>query len=172
VNLVNIHPALAIMTVIAISAIIAVIVITLFMVVFSVPWWGSDGFARLALSPAGRDEKRRSAPSSFARVKGKKEGLTMTKSAVLEDTRRQGPPDERGHGGNGPLERVTVNLIARASRALQRVVDRTGDSKTDAINRAIQVYAYLVEIDANGGTITVRETKGSDPQLLKMGVSI
>jgi hypothetical protein len=108
----------------------------------------------------------------FARISSRKEGLAMTKSAVLEDTRHQGPPVERGHGGNGPLERITVNLIARASRALQRVVDRTGDSKTDAINRAIQVYAYLEEVEANGGEITVRETKGSPERLLKMGVSV
>jgi hypothetical protein len=84
------------------------------------------------------------------------------------DARRHGPPDERGHGGNGPLERVTVNLIARASRALQRVVDLTGDSKTDALNRAIQVYAYLEEVESNGGDIYVRETKDSEPRLLKM----
>ena len=108
----------------------------------------------------------------FARGQKQKEGLAMTKSAVLEDTRRQGPPDERGHGGNGPLERVTVNLIARASRALQRVVELTGDTKTDAINRAIQVYAYLEEVEANGGEIVVRETKDSAERLLKMGVSV
>lgn len=92
----------------------------------------------------------------------------MASSAVIEDTRRNGPPVERGHGGNGPLERVTVNLIARASRALQRVVDLTGDSKTDAINRAIQVYAYLEEVEANGGEISIRETKDADLRLLKM----
>jgi hypothetical protein len=39
---------------------------------------------------------------------------------------------------------------------LQRVSDLTGDSKTDSINRAIQVYAYLEEINANGGDIYVR----------------
>jgi len=92
----------------------------------------------------------------------------MASSAVIEDTRRDGPPAERGHGGNGPLERVTVNLIARASRALQRLVDTTGDSKTVTINKAIQIYDYLEEIEANGGEISVRETKDSDPRLLKI----
>jgi hypothetical protein len=92
----------------------------------------------------------------------------MTRSAVIQDTRRHGPPDERGHGGGSPLERVTVNLIARASQALQRAVDATGDTKTDTINRAIQVYAYLAEVEANGGEISVRETKDSEVRILKM----
>jgi hypothetical protein len=73
----------------------------------------------------------------------------------------------RDHGG-GPLERVTVNLIARASRALQLASGLTGDSKTDTINRALQVYAYLEEINANGGAIYVRETTDSELQRLKM----
>ena len=83
-------------------------------------------------------------------------------------SKRRSPPDERGHGGGGPLERVTVNLIARASRALQRVSDLTGDTKTDSINRALVVYAYLEEVSTNGGAIYVRETKDSELQLLKM----
>jgi hypothetical protein len=106
--------------------------------------------------------------SPWPAFKEQEEGFVMASSAVIEDTRRNGPPVERGHGGNGPLERVTVNLIARASRALQRVVDLTGDSKTDAINRAIQVYAYLEEVEANGGEISIRETKDADLRLLKM----
>ena len=61
-----------------------------------------------------------------------------------------------------------MNLIARASRALQRVSDLTGDTKTDSINRALQVYAYIEEVNANGGAIYVRETKDSELQLLKM----
>jgi hypothetical protein len=98
----------------------------------------------------------------------------MVRNAVIDRTeepttkRRQGPPDERGHGGGGPLERVTVNLVARASRALQRLSDLTGDSKTDSINRAIQVYAYLEEVNANGGDVYVRESKDSDLKLVKM----
>src|SRR2546429_8596182 len=81
--------------------------------------------------------------------------------------RREGP-EGRGHGSHGPLERVTVNLVARASRALQRVSELTGDTKTDSINRAIQIYAYLEEVTVNGGDIFIREAKDSEPQRLKM----
>jgi hypothetical protein len=82
--------------------------------------------------------------------------------------RRHGLPEICGHGNNGPLERVTVNLVARASRALQLASDLTGDTKTDSINRAIQVYAYLEEISSRGGDVYVRESKDSELQLLKM----
>jgi hypothetical protein len=97
----------------------------------------------------------------------------MARTAVVSrtaeqggDTRRHGPAEDRG-GGN-PLERITVNLVARASRALQRVVELTGDNKTDAMNRAIQVYAYLEEVESNGGDVYVRPEKDADLQLLKM----
>ena len=71
-------------------------------------------------------------------------------------------------GGSGPLERITVNLIVRASRALQRVSELTGDTKTDSINRALQVYAYLEEITAQGGAIYVKESADSEMERLKI----
>lgn len=67
-----------------------------------------------------------------------------------------------------PLERVTVNLVPRASEALRRVSHRTGSSMTDAINRAIQVYDYIEGVEANGGALYVREAKESEPQLVKL----
>jgi hypothetical protein len=103
-------------------------------------------------------------------------GTVMAKTTVIDRDTEQTPTRERrrdgqGHGGNGrngPLERITVNLIARASRALQAVSERTGDSKTDSINRAIQVYDYVTEIDSSGGGIYVRQSADSELQLLKM----
>jgi hypothetical protein len=101
--------------------------------------------------------------------------MGMARSTVIDRTeesratsRRHGPPAENGHGGGGALERVTVNLIPRASEALRRLSGLTRDTKTDSINRAIQVCAYLEEVSANGGSIYVRESKDSELQLLKM----
>jgi hypothetical protein len=54
------------------------------------------------------------------------------------------------------LERITVNLTPRAYRALSKAVKLTGDSKTDTVNRALQLYAYLEEITQNGGSLYVR----------------
>jgi hypothetical protein len=73
-----------------------------------------------------------------------------------------------GTSPNGPLERVTVNLTPRSSRALDEVVQLTGDSKTDNLNRAIQIYAYIEQILQSGGSIHVRETPESEPERLKI----
>lgn len=47
--------------------------------------------------------------------------------------------DERGSG----TERVTVSLIPRASAELARLQDETSLSRTDLINRAISLYAFV-----------------------------
>jgi hypothetical protein len=51
---------------------------------------------------------------------------------------------------------------------LQQVSELTGDTKTDSINRAIQIYAYLEEIAANGGSIYVREAGMDEPEKIKI----
>jgi len=86
---------------------------------------------------------------------------------------RDDPPNEpraslatagRGHG---PLERVTVNLTPRSSRALEDAAERSGNTKTDTINRAVQVYGYLEEIISAGGAVYIRERPGADLERLK-----
>lgn len=74
----------------------------------------------------------------------------------------------RGNGSNGPLERITVNLTGRASRALDLATDLTGDTKTDTVNRALQVYAYMEQVTANGGSVYVKEAAGSELERLKV----
>ena len=96
--------------------------------------------------------------------------MSSTTTVMERDADESVTRGGRRHGGSGPLERITVNLIARASRALQAVSERTGDSKTDSINRAIQVYSYLTELDAAGGGIYVRESANSEIQRLKLFV--
>ncbi|WP_328842867.1 hypothetical protein [Streptomyces sp. NBC_00258] len=76
-----------------------------------------------------------------------------------------GRPATSGRGAS-PLERVTVNLTARASRALETTVGLTGDSKTDSINRALTVYAYIEQVLQQGGSIAVQETPDASPQKL------
>lgn len=56
-----------------------------------------------------------------------------------------------------PLTRLTVNLIPRANRSLILATEITGDSKTDTVNRALQVYAYLEHVASRGGEILIRE---------------
>jgi hypothetical protein len=74
----------------------------------------------------------------------------------------------RGNGSNGPLERITVNLTGRASRALEQATELTGDTKTDTVNRALQVYAYMEQVVARGGSVYVREAASSELERLKV----
>ena len=74
----------------------------------------------------------------------------------------------RGDGNGGPLERITVNLTRRACRALDLAAELTGDTKTDTVNRALQVYAYLEQVTSRGGSFYVREAAGPELELLKV----
>jgi hypothetical protein len=76
--------------------------------------------------------------------------------------------DSRPPTTSSTLERVTVNLAARASRALNEVVTLTGDSKTDAINRALAVYAYIEQIIHDGGSVYVQGKDDTAPEKLKI----
>ncbi len=77
-------------------------------------------------------------------------------------------PLESGDRGDGPPERVTVNVTVRASRALDLAAELTGDTKTDTLNRALQVYAYLEQLTARGGSVYVRGAARSELELLKV----
>jgi hypothetical protein len=66
------------------------------------------------------------------------------------------------------VDRVTVNLTARAIAALEQVAAITGESKTDAINRALQVYAMLHRTQEAGGAIYTRERDGQELERLRV----
>ncbi len=66
------------------------------------------------------------------------------------------------------LVRVTVNLTEKAYKALQQAVELTGRNKTDTINRAIQVNAWVEEVTHAGGNIYVEEKPGADLQRVKI----
>jgi hypothetical protein len=73
-----------------------------------------------------------------------------------------------GRGGGGGLERVTVNLSPRASRALEIATGLTGESKTDAISRALQIYAFLQQVTEHGGAVYARATADAEMERLKV----
>lgn len=47
-------------------------------------------------------------------------------------------------GDDQDLSKVTVNLTPRAYNALIDAAAITGDSRTDTINRALQIYVFVV----------------------------
>lgn len=64
------------------------------------------------------------------------------------------------------LERITVNLTPKAAEALDRAVKLTGDSKTDSVNRALLVYAYLEKVMQDGGCIYLKPDKDAELERL------
>jgi hypothetical protein len=51
--------------------------------------------------------------------------------------------DAEGEYTPAPAERITVALIPKAAADLQKLMDRTGLSKTDITNRAITAYEFI-----------------------------
>src|SRR5215475_7010303 len=84
---------------------------------------------------------------------------TSPRETPTDDERTSQPASGRGHG---PFERLTVNLTTRSSQALDDAVQLTGDTKTDTINKALQLWAHLQHLINAGGAVYFRETKGDD----------
>jgi hypothetical protein len=57
-------------------------------------------------------------------------------------------------------ERVTVALTPKASEALAALCG-PGQNKTDAVNRALVIYAILGEQIARGGAVLIRQPEGT-----------
>jgi len=80
-------------------------------------------------------------------------------------TTQDSPPTPREGGSH---ERVTVNLTKKSSDALAEAVRLGKDSKTDTINKALQVYALLQQVEDNGGAIYLRETANAEQERLRV----
>lgn len=65
------------------------------------------------------------------------------------------------------LQRVTVNLITKSSDSLDRLASRSGMSKTDVINRALQLYDFIDTEIATGKQILIR-SGDDDDQVLRL----
>ena len=101
------------------------------------------------------------------------------RSAATGDRTEDPPAPEPGDtGGNrrqadnsrggSPLERVTVNLTARSVSSLDRLVELTGDTKTDSINKSLQFYSYIQQLLGNGGALYVREANSEEMERLRI----
>ena len=66
-----------------------------------------------------------------------------------------------------PAERVTVALIPKAAGELQELVDRTGLSKTDIVNRAITLYEFFEAQLQAGNDLIIRDRKTGESQIVR-----
>jgi hypothetical protein len=75
------------------------------------------------------------------------------------------PPEESGISP----ERVTVNLTGLSVQALAELANsRTGMTKTDAINKALQFYWEIKKIIADGGAVYIREAGETEPERVRI----
>ncbi|MGI5402247.1 hypothetical protein ACQEVG_22945 [Streptomyces sp. CA-135486] len=58
-------------------------------------------------------------------------------------------------------ERYSVTLVPPAVKAIAELTERSGLSKTDVINRAVQIYAYLEAQKDEGRDLLLRGSDGS-----------
>jgi len=49
-----------------------------------------------------------------------------------------------------PSGQITINLTPRSRAAANVTTEITGDNLTDTVNRAVQIYAYLMKLDGDG----------------------
>lgn len=61
--------------------------------------------------------------------------------------------------------KITVNLLARVMDKLEEITDWSGESKTDAINRSIQLYSLYNEAVRKGETFRIVSADGTQRDL-------
>jgi hypothetical protein len=62
-----------------------------------------------------------------------------------------------------PLRKITANYTPRSVAALALAKDLSGDTQTDTLNRAVQMYAFLLHLraeDRGGDKETVNHLLG------------
>ncbi|MFF3269406.1 hypothetical protein ACFYWU_00505 [Streptomyces chrestomyceticus] len=65
-------------------------------------------------------------------------------------------PDDRRPGN----ERYSITLVPPAVEAVNLLTAATGLTKTDVINRAVQVYAFIEECIREGSDVLLRNRDG------------
>ncbi len=60
-----------------------------------------------------------------------------------------------------PTAKITVGLVAKAARDLQVLAARTGSSKTDLVNKAIQLYEFVDLETTSGAELRLHRADGS-----------
>lgn len=61
---------------------------------------------------------------------------------------------------NAPLTKVSANFIPRSITALDAAAERLGDTRTETLNRSVQLYDLITAHIANGGKVLLRDADG------------
>jgi hypothetical protein len=66
------------------------------------------------------------------------------------------------------LDRLSVSLIPRTVEELEQLHEKTGMSKTDIVNRAISLYAFVTEQLDSGQDLLIRDRQTKKDQLIQL----
>jgi hypothetical protein len=69
-------------------------------------------------------------------------------------------------GTTTDTERITVALVPKAATDLQYLLDETGMSKTDLVNRALSLYRFIQESTAAGREVIVRDKSTGEDRIV------
>jgi hypothetical protein len=103
------------------------------------------------------------------RSEAQSEGLNMaTKQAGYQVDDDQAVVDvPREHAAPKVASRVTVNLSRRTVEALKATSALTDDTKTEVINKAVQLYREIQEAQSKGGGVFIQSDEAKDPVLVR-----
>lgn len=90
--------------------------------------------------------------------------MTRTVNTERPATKR---PSSAGDGGGEPSRRLVVELNKRTAQDLAWLVEEEELNKTTIVNRALQVYKHVVELQARGGSVVLDDpAKGQQERML------
>ncbi len=104
-------------------------------------------------------------------TQGETEMLEVDSQRPRRRSERSGSSGQTSPQTGGALTRVTANFTPRAMASLERVSDKTGDSRTDVLNMAIMAYETIIELieEGDGRTLRVQLPNGETRVLQFIG---
>jgi hypothetical protein len=86
-----------------------------------------------------------------------------TEHESIEQPGRKRPTPSTDGGGEAP-RRLVVELNKRPAQDLQWLVDSEELNKTTIVNRALQVYKHIVELQQRGGSVLLEDPTKDHPE--------
>lgn len=95
--------------------------------------------------------------------------MTRQPAAIDHGPAAQRDADEKPQENTPPKNaRLTVNLVGKSNAALSRAADLSGYSKTEVINKALQLIEMTFNAQDAGGGIWIQDTSRSQPERLRI----
>jgi len=93
--------------------------------------------------------------------------VAQVNASAARDESEEGSDDElvaevRPAAAAAAVGRVTVNLSKNSAEALDDAVQLTRNTKTEVINKALQLFAVVQRAQHEGGGVSIKDSKEAD----------